>query len=78
MYKLAWGDVGPESYLEKTGWFDTVHLNIHCDLATIIKENYPETDETNLREKVIQDLITKSSLDRKEVWNRSLFTIKCP
>jgi len=78
IFEIAWGPTPPKSYYEKTGWLDNVHINTFCDLQKVVRENFSEDDWVQFREKVLQSLPQASSLGRGEVWNRSLFTLKCP
>ncbi len=76
--KLAWGLVPPQSYLDKTGWLDSVHLGTFCDLHGKIKEYFSDDEWANYREEILKSLPGSDKLDRKELWNRSLFSLKCP
>ncbi len=78
IFNLAWGEKPPESYLDKMGWLDTVHKSTFCEIQMIVKENFTESRWTQFREATLANLPGASLLDRKEVWNRSLFTLKCP
>jgi hypothetical protein len=77
IFELAWGKTPPANYLDKLGWLDNVHVGIFCDLQALIKESFSEDDWVSFREKTLTGLPGAASLDRKEVWNRSLFTLKC-
>lgn len=76
--KLAWGLMPPQSYLDKTGWLDTVHLSTFCEVQNKITENFSESEWAQYREQVMSQLPGADKLDRKEIWNRSLFSLKCP
>lgn len=76
--RLAWGPEAPKSYLDKTGWLDSVHLSIYCDLQRKILDYYPQEKWATYREEALGKLPLAEGLDRKELWNRSLFSLKCP
>lgn len=78
IFEIAWGPSGgPQNYLDKLGWLDNVHASVFCDLQALIKESFSEGEWTSFREKTLGELPGASTMDRKEVWNRSLFTLKC-
>jgi hypothetical protein len=77
IFETAWGKTAPASYLDKLGWLDNVHVSIFCDLQALMKESFSEDEWTTFREKMLSELPGASTLGRKEVWNRSLFTLKC-
>lgn len=78
IFEIAWGVQPPTSYLDKMGWLDSVHVSVFCELQSFAKEGYPVSDWEAFREKTLANLPGASTMDRKEVWNRSLFTLKCP
>lgn len=78
IFSLAWGDKPPMSYLDKMGWLDLVHKNIFCDLQALTKENFSQGEWEAFREKTLSSLPGAATIGRNEVWNRSLFTLKCP
>lgn len=77
IFELAWGKTAPQSYLDKMGWLDTVHVNVFCELQSLAKESFSEEEWAAFREKTLTNLPGAATIDRKEVWNRSLFTLKC-
>lgn len=77
IFELAWGKNPPQSYLDKMGWLDSLHVNVLCDLQALVKESFSEADWEAFREKTLANLPGAATLDRREVWNRSLFTLKC-
>lgn len=77
IFELAWGKNPPQSYLDKLGWLDTMHTTVFCDLQALIKESFSTSEWESFREKTLTNLPGAAQMDRKEVWNRSLFTLKC-
>lgn len=78
IFELAWGKEPPQSYLDKMGWLDNVHVNVFCELQALAKESFSQGEWEAFREKTLSSLPGASTVGRKEVWNRSLFTLKCP
>lgn len=76
--RLAWGLNPPQTYLDKTGWLDTVHLTTYCEIQSKIIDFFSPDDWSQLREQVLISLPGNETLDRKELWNRSIFSLKCP
>jgi hypothetical protein len=77
IFEIAWGKNPPANYLDKLGWLDNVHVSVFCDLQALMKESFSEDEWTTFREKMLAGLPGAQALGRKEVWNRSLFTLKC-
>ncbi len=76
--RLAWGVVPPQSYLDKTGWLDSVHLSTFCEIQSKVLEHLSADEWAQVREQSLQALPGVAQLDRKEAWNRSLISLKCP
>lgn len=76
IFELAWGKTPPQSYLDKMGWLDNLHTSVFCDLQALAKESLA-TEWDAFRERTLAALPGAAQMDRKEVWNRSLFTLKC-
>lgn len=77
-YKVAWGSKTPDSSLDKTNWFQTIELNTFCELQGYAQRYLKTSEWESFREGVIQEFVSSSGLDRKEVWSRSILSMRCP
>lgn len=77
MAKLAWGRKPPTDSIERRGWLDNTDVKMFCDLQSFIKLVYGEPSFEAFRERVMGDLPDAKTLDRKNLWERSLFSETC-
>lgn len=56
IFELAWGQTPPQSYLDKMGWLDNVHVSAFCELQNLAKESFPQSDWEAFREKMLTEI----------------------
>lgn len=78
MSQLAWGgSKPPESYLTKYNWFESPDISVFCGLKQQAQRFLGAEPANNLRETVLKGLPGASTLERTELWNRSIYSTQC-
>ncbi|MES2855159.1 MAG: hypothetical protein V4692_04820 [Bdellovibrionota bacterium] len=77
MVQIPWGQRGPATVLQKTGWFDSSDLALYCDLSKTSSRLMGAEAFKAWRETVVSELPGIETGSREQVWGRSLFSIGC-
>lgn len=86
MVRLAWGVKPPEPGLERFGWMQEADIAIFCRLKSVYLRANGEEAWTSLRHRISEKLPgeeaeeprkAKSLLSEQDIWNRSLFSVRC-
>ncbi|HEY1080117.1 MAG TPA: hypothetical protein VGE46_08465 [Bdellovibrio sp.] len=86
MARLAWGIKPPEPGLERFGWMQEADLAIFCRLKSVYLRANGEEAWAALRHLVSTKLPgeeaeeprkAKDLLSEQDIWNRSLFSVRC-
>ena len=77
MVKLAWGERGPLTYAQRTGWFGMPEIELFCRLKTRAAGLFGKDEFDRFREKTLSGLPGAEALPRNQVVARSLFGIGC-
>ena len=75
--RLAWGERGPRSYVQRTGWLDSGEVALFCRLKGKALAFYGAPALLAFRERTLGDLPASSGLSHEQVIERSLFSIPC-
>lgn len=77
MVRLAWGDRGPRTYLQRTGWLDSNDVLLFCRLRRVAVGLYGQPAYDAFREKTLSSLPESSGMPREQILDRSLFGASC-
>ncbi len=74
---MAWGNKPPESYLDRSSWLDRSYLHLFCQLKDLAILARGKEKWQQWREEQLKALRGAEQLDRKQRWQRSLFSVPC-
>lgn len=75
--ELAWGEKPPAAYTQRTGWLDNADVALYCALKDTMIRLYGSEQWDAFRETMFQKLPQASGLGRDQVWQRSVFSVRC-
>lgn len=77
LVQLAWGEKGPENFMDKKGWLSEADVALFCSLHRQILRAEWEPQWSAFREKQFSILPGAGQLSRNDAWSRMLFSVKC-
>lgn len=77
LVQMAWGEKPPTTYFEKFGWLTASEIALFCELKSATQLMYGQTHWDRLQEKLMSSAPGAASLDRKTMWEMSLFSVNC-
>lgn len=77
MVKLAWGEKPPMAPSLRNGIFDGADVSFFCDLKQVAVYLYGEGQWNQFVEKNLKALPGWETLDRNDIWSRSIMSVSC-
>ena len=77
MSKIAWGEEPPKTLYEKKGWLEEDQVALFCRMKREYGRLYGKAAWNKLRDGALQQLPQAKSLTRKDLWEKSLFSLPC-
>lgn len=75
--EIGWGSQPPRDKFNNTSWLDTSDLGIFCRMKTQYQRLYGKQAWKELTWSIIASLPEAQTLERRQQWERSLFSYQC-
>ncbi|MCB0378926.1 MAG: hypothetical protein KDD33_10575 [Bdellovibrionales bacterium] len=77
LVEIAWGGKPPESVYDKKAWLDSTDLGLYCRLKQQYIRLAGKEKWALFREALMNSLPGADKIDRKQRWEKSLFSFPC-
>ena len=77
LVRISWGDQPPINKYNKTAWLDTADLGLYCRLKRQFVRLYGKETYKSFAWFYIPKLPEATTLERRDQWNKSLFSYPC-
>lgn len=74
---IAWNGKPPKSRHEMRSWLDSNHMQLFCRLKLWRQMQLDRNQFSRWREQLMQSLPGADKLNRKDLWERVLFSVPC-